>query len=528
MQQLDKRPGPGRPVGAREPVGLPLHREAGLGLAPGSAEGPQPVLAVGAAEAALLDAPEGQVGEAVVGEAVVEHHRPGLQPPGQPPAPVPIGGPDVGVQPVAGVVGQPDRLLLVVEGDHREDGTEGLLPEDVHLRGHVGQHRGLVEGALPLRPAAAGQHPGAPPAGVLHVGLHDVGLLGAGQGPQVRVGRAGAGPEPAGLLDGQLQEAVVDLPVHQAPLHRLADLARVEEGAPDRPRGGPLEVGVLQDDHGVLAAELQDHRRQVAGGALHHLPSGGHAAGKREHVHRRVHHRPARLTRPRGHLHEPRIREHLAGQLLQQQRAVGGELGGLQQHRVAGGQRRGRRARGDDEGEVPGRDDAGQAVGLGHHAAAVGPRPQDPVAAGRQHVGRVVGQPGQVVAGRVDLAHVDVHVGLAGLPGHRPGDLVHPLDDPSAEAGEERRPVLRGALCPGPPGLPAGPGHGPDLVRAVDRHPADLLAGVGLADGQGLPAGVAGAHLSRPPPRPPPPAPGQRSCGRGRSSSRRRSAPGPG
>ena len=57
---------------------------------------------------------------------------------------------DVGRQPVLGVVGLPDRLLLGLEGGDRRDRAEDLLHVDLGVDRHVEQHGRRVEVARPV------------------------------------------------------------------------------------------------------------------------------------------------------------------------------------------------------------------------------------------------------------------------------------------------------------------------------------------------------------------------------------------
>ena len=82
-------------------------------------------------------------------------------------------------------------------------------------------------------------------------------------------------------LDDPGDERLGDLPGDVGPLDRAATLAAVHEGRPDGAAGGPLEVGVLQDDHRVLAAELEGQVGQVPAAELHDAFADADAA--REH-----------------------------------------------------------------------------------------------------------------------------------------------------------------------------------------------------------------------------------------------------
>ena len=59
-----------------------------------------------------------------------------------------------------------------------------------------------------------------------------------------------------------------------------AGLAAIGESAPDGGAGSRFEVGVGEDDHGVLAAQLEHAGDELSGAGLGHAPAGGHAAGE--------------------------------------------------------------------------------------------------------------------------------------------------------------------------------------------------------------------------------------------------------
>ena len=82
----------------------------------------------------------------------------------------------------------------------------------------------------------------------------------------------------------QLDELVVDGLLDEDALDRGARLAAVEHGAPDRGVRRPLEIGVGEHDHRVLAAELEAVRDQPLGGALGDLPAGARGAGELDEV----------------------------------------------------------------------------------------------------------------------------------------------------------------------------------------------------------------------------------------------------
>lgn len=69
-------------------------------------------------------------------------------------------GPDVGSQPVAGVVGLPDHVIHVVEAGRRNHGAEDFLTHDLHVGPGVAEDRRLHIIALVARGGAAGDQIG--------------------------------------------------------------------------------------------------------------------------------------------------------------------------------------------------------------------------------------------------------------------------------------------------------------------------------------------------------------------------------
>src|SRR5947207_7692269 len=98
-----------------------------------------------AAEARLLVAAERDAGERRVRR--VDPNRPGLDPAREAMAARGIARPHRRHQPVAHVVRDADRILLVLERDHGDDRPEDLLLRNSHGALDLRQHSGLVEGA---------------------------------------------------------------------------------------------------------------------------------------------------------------------------------------------------------------------------------------------------------------------------------------------------------------------------------------------------------------------------------------------
>src|SRR5665213_1946363 len=82
-------------------------------------------------DAGLLVAAEGRVGR--IGVVAVGPHPTGLDGAPEAIAAVDVAAPDPGAETIEGVVGDRQRLFVVLEGGHRHDRPEDLLLEDAHL-----------------------------------------------------------------------------------------------------------------------------------------------------------------------------------------------------------------------------------------------------------------------------------------------------------------------------------------------------------------------------------------------------------
>src|SRR5918992_2591258 len=112
----------------------------------------------GPPEPALLVAAERRPDDAARPERV---HRdlPGLGPAGKPHSLAHVAGPHRRDEPVAGAVGDLERLLLVLDAEDRQHGAEDLLLGDAHVGAHLVEDRRLHEVAavvaVPAQLAAA-------------------------------------------------------------------------------------------------------------------------------------------------------------------------------------------------------------------------------------------------------------------------------------------------------------------------------------------------------------------------------------
>src|SRR5829696_6266259 len=321
--------------------------------------------AVADADPGLADAAERQLLRGVVDDAVVDAGAAGLDTRRQALALLDVLRPDARVQAVARVVRKADRLLLVMHLHDRQRRAERLLGHAEHRVVDVGEDRRLEEVALALAALAADPHGRALVDRVADVRIDDVDLRRGGHGTDLdRRGRArSALAQRARLLHYLAHELLVEGLLDVDPLDRLADLPGVRHAVVDGGVGSALDVGVAQDDHRVLAAELERYGRERPRRALHHLLAGLRRAGEHEVVDVIDQRRPCFAASGRD-LEDPVGEPGSLRALGDQQRRERRHLAGLQHHGVAGHQRGDAVAEAVRQRVVPGRDDADQATGL--------------------------------------------------------------------------------------------------------------------------------------------------------------------
>ena len=146
----------------------------------------------------------------------------------------------------------------------------------------------------------------------------------------------------------------------------LAHLPGVEVDAEQGADDGALEVGVGEDDVGRLAAELQGDLLDVSGGGLHHLFAHLCGAGEGDLVHqvRGGQACAGVLTGAADDVHHARRAAGLVEDAAQLEGCAGGIGGGLYDDGAAHGQGGCYLPGGEEQGEVPGGDDAYDAHGL--------------------------------------------------------------------------------------------------------------------------------------------------------------------
>ncbi len=305
---------------------------------------------------------------------------------------------------------------------------------------------------------------------------------GRGHRADVLLGGLPVGPlaQRAHLLDQFRDELVVDGLLDVDPLDREADLAGVVHPAPGRGVGGPVEVGVGEDDHRILAAELEADRGQGLGGACHHLAAGSVGACELDEVDL-VDQGATGLAAAMHAVEDVGGADLLLPRLDDLGQAQRRELGGLDDYCGPGLQGRDRVAHRQGEREVPGADHADHRVGAVEDAELL--RGEQRRVRPDVFLGEKLRRPAAVEVdqvGQVDALDRGVGADLAGLRLHRVGDALGVVEQPVAQLAE---PVVA-ALDPHR--LPVGlvgthPGHGRgDPLRSVGADRCDRLAGGGV------------------------------------------------
>ena len=222
---------------------------------------------------------------------------------------------------------------------------------------------------------------------------------------------------------------VVDGLVDQVPAGRHADLALVQERAPGAGRDRAVQVHVVQDDEGGVAAEFEVHALEVAPGQLADPAARGGGPGEGDQPHEGLGDQRLTGRRPARQHVQQAVRQPGLGEDPGQRDATAhrGARIGLEHHGVAQGQRGRDRADGQDLGEVERRDHADHADGNALGEAQPG------LLAGQQLAVGAGGQRG----GLVDLGGRDV-----GLESHGRRDLAALPDPPPLDLGRVGQPQI--------------------------------------------------------------------------------------
>src|SRR6266540_4695386 len=252
-----------------------------------------------AAEAGLLVPAERDSREG--GVRHVDPDCPGLDPTCKPVAPRGISGPDGCHQPVPDVVRDADRVLLILERDHRHDRPKDLLLGDGHRALDRREHRRRIEGTLAVAEPAARDDLGTLLTALLDEAVHLVAMLRGDERAHLRLGiERIADPQLLGLAGELRHEVVIDRPLDEHARTRLAALTGRVVDRPYGARNRILEIRVREDEVGTLTAELQRDPLDRPGGQSHDLAARFRRARERDLVDPGMAHevRTGRLPRP--------------------------------------------------------------------------------------------------------------------------------------------------------------------------------------------------------------------------------------
>ncbi len=193
--------------------------------------------------------------------------------------------PYAGCETELGVVGDAQRIGLVVERDHREHGPEDFFLRNAHVVGDAREDGGRHELALSVALAGermAAEHAlGAAGLGDLDVVQDFLKLRFCSDGPDLgfhlcRIAHDGF----ARHINEHRNEAVVNAALHQKPRAGHAGLPSRTEDASYCAHHRLVQVRVIKHDVGGLASEFERDFLEIPGGDLVDLLAGGVAAGE--------------------------------------------------------------------------------------------------------------------------------------------------------------------------------------------------------------------------------------------------------
>lgn len=309
--------------------------------------------------AGALDPPKRQVG---LGRGrVVDPDHAGLHPLGHPTAPFHVRTEDGPAEAVLAVVGQGDRLVLVLDPVDHRGGPEEFFRVRAHAGLDAGEDRRLDEGPGTVDPSAADQQLSSLVDGLADL-FGQVGRRLLGRERPQRRGLVGGVPglERRELTAHSLDEVVVDIREHDEPLRRHAALPGVGHPAGHRGADRTLQSFTVEDDEDVAAAQLQQAGLHVPPGPFGDLGPGAFAAGEGGTLHHGAVDDAGDLVVAHEQVHVDALgRPRVAEQHLQGECGLRTDPGVLDHDRVAQYQVGAREAHHLVEGEVP-RHDAEQ------------------------------------------------------------------------------------------------------------------------------------------------------------------------
>ncbi|MNZ61401.1 hypothetical protein D3C78_794970 [compost metagenome] len=366
------------------------------------------------------------------------------------------------------------------------------------LAGHFHQRRGDVVGVLVGigQLTLSAEHLTTLVAGLDQGVLHGLeGLLVDQRADQVALQRVADAHLGVGGLEAA-DDLVLDRLVGDQAAQGGAALAGGADGAEQDGAHGHVQIGAGRQDHGVVAAELEDAATEAGGDARGDFAAHAGAAGGADQHHARVGHQGfAGVAVADDQLAEAGrgVAEGLERLVEQRLAGEGGQRGLLRRlphHGVAADQRQGGVPRPHGDREVEGADHADHAQrvpGLAHVVARALGGDGQAVQLARQADGEVA-----------DVDHflhfAQAFLGdLAGFPGHQLGQLGLVGAQHFAEQAHQFAAARRRYAAPGLEGLLGGGNPSRDAAGRLQRHGADAAAVDGAVDDVGALAGGLGA-----------------------------------
>ncbi len=108
------------------------------------------------------------------------------------------------------------------------------------------------------------------------------------------------------LLPTPGEKWLVEAAMHVAAFQRQAGLTSVHESRPKSAAGGNFQIGIVEHDHGIFAAQFQHHRQQAARGGFAYPFSSGNASGEHQLVDGRLDQRCSGRALADDDLHQDR------------------------------------------------------------------------------------------------------------------------------------------------------------------------------------------------------------------------------
>lgn len=395
-----------------------------------------------------------------------------------------ITAPDRGTKTHIGVVGSLEDLLLAAPLLDGEDRAEGLLLDDPRLVRGVVDDGGLeVEALLVAGLGLDGAASGRLPPLLLDLGKEILDLvelhLVLDRREEGALGVLGTAPlEGLDRLDQLGQERVVDLLVHEQPLDVDAHLAAVVESGESDLGDDLVEVNIVADDGGIIAAQLEGHTLEGRSASSHDLLAGGGGSGEGDLADVGVSSEEGAEILLAGKSLEDTRGEDLGAELCELEGGVGGIRRGLPDEGVSGQEGGAKLAGTQKHGEVPGDDaDTDTKGGVPHLGDLVVVLLNNLLLQPQRR------RPPEVHDGELDL-ETSSRGGLT-LAREDSSELVEVLLDAVGELVDEGSTLLDGNSGPGREGSAGGRNGGIDIGLGGDWDGRKGLQGGGVGGSAG-------------------------------------------